>query len=102
MAYKNKDKEKENWAKWRKIKKLQSVGVFDKTYEELLDIQNGVCAICEQPENTNYKRSLSIDHDHITGKFRGLLCHMCNTGLGKFFDNPELLIAATNYLKETN
>ena len=31
---------------------------------------------------------------------RGLLCHMCNTGLGKFIDNPELLIAAANYLKE--
>lgn len=43
---------------------------------------------------------LSIDHCHETGAFRGLLCSECNFGLGKFKDDPELLLAAVEYLRK--
>jgi hypothetical protein len=63
----------------------------------------GVCEICgkrEQTRTTNgFTRSLARDHDHRTGRFRGRLCTYCNTGLGVFFDDPELLRKAADYLE---
>jgi len=46
------------------------------------------------------KLKLLIDHDHETGKIRGLLCHRCNTGLGFFLDNPHFLTNAAFYLEK--
>lgn len=54
--------------------------------------QEGRCAICRS------EVKLHIDHDHETGKFRGLLCGPCNRGLGMFKDNPDLLISSAAYL----
>lgn len=65
-------------------------------------LRSGVCKICGEPEKTKKQgtlRRLSIDHDHRTGKVRGLLCYYCNLGLGKFKDNPELLMKAYLYYK---
>ena len=59
-------------------------------------LQNGKCAICKQP--TAYDK-MSTDHDHQTGKVRGLLCHQCNIGLGNFKDNLKSLRNAVRYLK---
>ena len=56
-------------------------------YDDLSALQNGVCAICGG-ENENGK-SLSIDHDHETGKVRGLLCHRCNLWLGVYEHNKD-------------
>lgn len=53
-----------------------------KQYDQMFEVQNGVCAICGQT-NLDNKR-LSIDHDHKTGKIRGLLCTGCNWQLGIF------------------
>lgn len=58
---------------------------FDITLEEyntMLTEQDGVCAICKAPPDTRWKR-LAVDHDHLTGKIRGLLCMTCNTMLGR-------------------
>lgn len=65
-------------------------------YDELLAAQNGRCAICETapPSGT----SLDVDHDHPTGKVRGLLCRNCNQGVGKFRDDPFVMTAAQAYL----
>jgi hypothetical protein len=72
-------------------------GVTPENYLELHKTQNGKCALCDQEPAT--KRGLHLDHCHATGKIRGLLCHSCNTGLGSFRDNPELLNKAIQYLR---
>lgn len=70
-------------------------------YNLLLEKQNGVCAICGVKKNRN-NTALCVDHDHKTGKIRGLLCHFCNTSLGKFNDDINLLQKAIEYIKEYN
>jgi len=62
-------------------------------YESMLKEQGGVCLICYS------SNKLVIDHDHSTGKVRGILCDHCNRGLGYFRDNPESLLTAANYLE---
>ena len=69
-------------------------------YDTMYDNQDGRCKICKGLPNGNRNR-LSVDHDHSTGKVRGLLCNTCNTGLGMFRDNSELLIEAASYLNNT-
>ena len=59
-------------------------------YREQFSKQNGVCAICNQPETTVIHGkviSMPVDHDHQNGKARGLLCTKCNRGLGLFRDD---------------
>ena len=79
-------------------------GITLSEYEALFTKQNGVCAICQQPEKTldkinNKPRRLAVDHCHTTDKIRGLLCFECNTGIGKFGDNPQLIERAANYVR---
>jgi len=62
--------------------------------------QNNCCAICKNKETSKKAINLSIDHDHSSGKVRGLLCNNCNNGLGRFKDDCNLLQAAIDYLKE--
>jgi hypothetical protein len=69
----------------------------------MLDEQNGRCRICGQSiEGTDEKGKLlaHIDHDHDTGRVRGLLCQGCNTGLGMFKDSIRNLASAIVYLEE--
>lgn len=80
------------------IKHLSSYGLTPEDYDKLLASQNGVCAICGAKEALNgYK--LYVDHDHATGKVRGLLCHHCNIALGALRDNPTLLRKAAKYIE---
>lgn len=55
------------------------------------------CEICGRPPNSRYR--LALDHNHISGKFRGWLCFSCNTCLGKFEDNPVWLERAAEYVR---
>jgi len=59
----------------------------------MFEKQNGLCAICQEREAKH------IDHDHITGKIRGLLCRPCNTSLGILGDTEDALMHAIAYLK---
>lgn len=69
-------------------------------YERILALQNGVCAICKEFKLHANKTRLSIDHCHITGKVRGLLCDNCNKGIGLLKDNKELVFSAYEYLSK--
>jgi hypothetical protein len=66
-------------------------------YDALLKEQNNLCAICGQPEARG--EQLAIDHSHVTGKNRGLLCEKHNMMLGLAGDSPELLRKAAEYLE---
>ena len=66
-------------------------------YESILDSQGGTCAICLNPEPVK-GRCLAVDHCHKTGRVRGLLCGRCNTGIGNFREDPELLKTAIAYI----
>lgn len=70
-----------------------------ETYKHLFDLQGGVCAICQSPENGRYAH-LSVDHDHDTGKIRGLLCNNCNRGIGLLKDDPKILEQAKEYIEK--
>lgn len=71
-----------------------------ETYKHLFDLQGGVCAICQSPENGRYAH-LSVDHNHDTGKIRGLLCNNCNRGIGLLKDDPKILEQAKEYIEKS-
>jgi hypothetical protein len=62
--------------------------------------QQGVCAICKQSERTERNRLLTIDHDHVTGQVRGLLCSQCNRAIGLLGDDPATIHAAALYVEK--
>ncbi len=72
-------------------------GITPEQFLEMEKGQGGVCAICGGPPTGRYKR-FHVDHDHATGKVRGLLCFMCNILLGNARDKPGILEAAVVYL----
>lgn len=95
---------RENNAKWRKanrkrhliMSRVARYGITVNDLNLLWETQRGVCAICgEILDGKKYR----IDHDHITGKVRGILCTSCNTGVGLLKDSPEVLINAARYLE---
>lgn len=73
----------------------KSHGITLETYDAHLTSQGGGCAICGQRDD-HYR--LAVDHCHDTGTIRGLLCSLCNRGLGMFKDDPTRLRAALQYL----
>lgn len=76
-------------------------GITRAEYDLLLEAQAGGCAICGTKVGGRVHKRMSVDHDHGTGKVRGLLCLACNKGLGRFRDDTELLAKAMAYLKNT-
>lgn len=86
---------------YREECKLKKYGLTLAMYEEMLDRQEGGCAICRKPPSIRYNgkiKRLAVDHDHATGKVRELLCDQCNGGLGLFADDIEIISAAIRYL----
>lgn len=106
----NKEREKENMKRWYQINRRKkdadsnrrflrlyykmSVEDYENKYKE----QNGACAICRG--NNLSGRRLSVDHNHVTGYIRGLLCGNCNLGIGNFKDNVEIFKTAITYLQK--
>jgi hypothetical protein len=78
----------------RKPKRAKQLGVTDEEYAVMLEAQGGGCAICGAKPKT---RRLHVDHDHATGKVRGLLCHRCNRALPTWI-SPRWLVEAAVYL----
>ena len=106
----SKDKQKNYWNSRTPKKRLEQhlKYKYKITTEELmlaLDRQNGGCAICSDtlPDllvYENRRRGYAIDHNHETGKFRGILCLPCNSMLGMAKDSRDLLQKAADYLDE--
>jgi len=71
-------------------------GISLEDYNRVLAQQGGVCAICGSHPG---RRPLDVDHDHKTGRIRGLLCESCNKALGLFRDDPSILRKAAEYVE---
>jgi len=78
--------------------RFRTYGLSVPDFNRLLAQQNGVCAICREPERE--ERSLSVDHDHRTGRVRSLLCSGCNKAIGFLRESPLLARAAATYLEQ--
>jgi hypothetical protein len=88
---------------YTKQRKWRAAGVDATRYQEMLREQGGVCAICGQTERhcdglSGKLKDLAIDHDHVTGAIRALLCSACNTAIGLFNDDDALLAKAQSYV----
>lgn len=81
----------------RASKLRRKYGLTLDAWNELATRQSFACAVCGVPQ-TEMERGLFVDHDHKTGRVRGLLCNPCNRGLGYFRDRPDLLQKAKDYL----
>ena len=95
----NEKSRRKNWDKKAPLREKQLLwryGLTPYSFQSLLDSQSGKCAIC----SVIPKSRLHIDHNHETGRVRGLLCGNCNMGLGLFKDSKELLNLAKLYLEK--
>lgn len=92
-----------NTDRGRRVRRARSInaayGITLEDYEDMLEAQAGLCNICTNPMSPN-NRNTHIDHCHITGKVRGLLCLSCNLGIGYLKDSALLASGALNYLTE--
>lgn len=75
-------------------------GLTPADYRRMLTAQGNRCAICGC-DPTNQSQRFSIDHDHVTGRVRGLLCNRCNRALGLLRDDATILERARRYLDAT-
>ena len=89
------DTKTKKYARARNARLRQTYGISSTEYDEMSKQQNHTCMICGESEK---KQTLTVDHDHKTGKIRSLLCINCNSGIGRFNDDPALLIVAAEYL----
>jgi len=96
---KNKDKRKNGMLLWR-------FNITLEEYQVLFEAQAGVCKICGEEEtarknHSEEKRMLCVDHDHNTGKVRGLLCNRCNRALGHYEATKPRMKEFEKYLEES-
>lgn len=96
VAERIKEARKKDPNKFRAWRLRYYFGITLEQYNSMLEEQGGVCWICLRPQ---MKKFLAVDHDHKTNRIRGLLCGLCNQGLGSFGDSPELLHRAIKYLR---
>lgn len=88
---------------YRRDYRLQrEYGITLEQYDAILASQDGNCALCGKPPKPGGQRNASrlhVDHDHATGQVRRLLCNNCNRGLAAFFDDPDLMRRAAEYIE---
>ena len=75
-------------------------GITTEQYDAMLAAQGGHCAICPAIRGSAHRERLYVDHDHKTGRVRGLLCSIHNVILGQAEDDPVILDALATYLRE--
>lgn len=99
-ACQSRHREKLGRSKIREKEVLRIYGLTSDALDGMKASQGGVCAICKKTTNWERKKGeLVIDHDHKSGKVRGLLCHPCNTAIGMMADSPARLRAAAEYVE---
>jgi hypothetical protein len=81
-------------ANYKSYRQQKYYGMTPGTFEAMFNAQGGVCCICGKPEK------LYVDHCHITGEPRGLLCSPCNVGIGMLGDTSDALERALRYLQK--
>ena len=98
MPYKSKEKQLEYMREYHAdgYDMLRRYGLSKEDYQKMWDSQKGKCAICGK--SFDKENVAHIDHNHKTKRVRGLLCKMCNWGIGHFDDDKELLLKAIKYL----
>ncbi|MBT3328150.1 MAG: hypothetical protein HN396_18150 [Gemmatimonadales bacterium] len=83
----------------RNLRRVHGLSVDE--YAGLLVAQGGVCAVCGELEKSvlhGEVKRMAVDHDHVSGEIRGLLCSRCNTALGLLNDDVDILAMAQVYL----
>lgn len=80
---------------------MRRYGLTYPDYEKLLERQANRCGCCGEVFGTTNRTRPVVDHDHVTGRVRGLLCGNCNTGIGMLGDTPTGLLNALRYLNQT-
>lgn len=106
-AKNNPDKVKKSYKRWKGenseyLKRAWLRRAYNLTledYQKMLDDSGGFCEICSKPFDFD-NREPCVDHDHVTGIVRGLLCQKCNTGIGMLNDDATILQKAADYLRE--
>lgn len=95
----NKEKLKESQKKYKAKDPLKhriaKYKLTTEQYTEMLLDQDNQCKVCLE----HFVKTPCVDHCHTTGRIRGLLCNLCNVGLGAFLDSPKRLKQATQYLR---
>jgi len=90
-------------AKYSARNREKTTGISAENFKLLFDLAGGKCSICSKPMAIAPAKSAGLkafaDHDHITGKPRGVICNRCNSGLGFFDDSIESLKSAIAYLE---
>ena len=97
-----------NGEKYRDRNYRKKYGITLEQYNQILENQNGLCALCNQPETAMHRKSggklreLAVDHCHETGKIRGLLCTKCNVMISNLGDTIERAEKLVKYMKGSN
>jgi len=94
LKYNRNHKEK---IKNSRLKRIYNISIDE--YNNILLTQNNRCAICKKPLDLQNPKHVHIDHDHKTGKVRGILCNKCNSAIGYLNDNIEYIKNALEYLE---
>lgn len=99
-------REKQSPERLKHLYLTNTYGLSYKDFTDMLELQEYRCRVCSRTLEVSIEArqlkasSAVVDHDHITGKVRGILCNECNRGLGYFHDNKESLMNAIKYLTE--
>lgn len=91
--------------RYRGYRYKRNYGIGLVEYKAMFEAQGGLCAVCKRENDVFLKKSgarknLSVDHDHSTGKIRGLLCERCNHSLGKLREDFDIIINLAKYVQE--
>lgn len=101
IKQKYKEANKDKLANYELVKKYN---ITLEQYNQMLELQNNVCDICKKPETKRHKNGtlyrLAVDHNHDTGKVRGLLCWRCNTAMGSFEERNVPILNVEEYIEK--